>query len=300
MNNHFNTAISQDNLIKLLIGQIMVLAILLSLNGCSHDNGLNASKGIDTLKITYVFNTFADVEIFAWPSDTGDTVYSFSPPEIMDLTFRPLQIPATMTVVPRYYWWDGVFSDTTYLFIGNGSAGDTVVVVDTAFDCVFDTIFIPFSPDSASRYLRETAPYFLNGDSLKQALDTLYSGYELKYFIHAMRLPYDSAHILALHAPGFISMGSDSNNGHNIIGWMDTYTDSFCCIGCSSPPGFPTFPIGYGLPITPIVIAHPDTGSIDSTYAWQLIIVNKYGNGDTLNVSTTVLNYQQHVNCGGL
>jgi len=177
--------------------------------------------------------------------------------------------------------------DTVFQGIG---AADTVLLSDTVstIHVERETIDVASSitVDSIERCLRTRPPKFIETESLIAQLSDPFEGRWRQILINAYHFPEDSAEIQMIGAPPWVAFEWRSDWYMRSDHWMYPV----CVDGDTvSLTWMVTMSDGIGaVAHRPSLVISPDSTHADSITNWKLVVRNKYGLGDTLNVTTKV------------
>jgi len=164
------------------------------------------------------------------------------------------------------------------VFIDHPLVQDTVILHDSLRPFrIFDTLFFPFSPDSAATFLSLNGPKFTNSFEFDSIFLEVFEGFHTIVAIQGKHVENDGTHPFLSDAPAWIeaSFMWPSYNG------FDFYKDSCCTTAFIRSHR-------NGVPQYLSVVASPDSTIPESTFSFQVGLVNDFGGGDTLNIQTTV------------
>jgi len=265
----------------LLFGVLLLVVTFLSC--VNPDELIGPGDGKDTLKIMITDSKADTVRWYALKEvrsngEIFDTLTMVRPQiisldSLIEYAKYPLPILRYYPDRPGY----GVKIDSN--FIDNPLSQDTIILHNTVYpNRIYDTTYIPFTPDSAIRFVEKNGPQMTRVVEMDSAFEVAIHGY---YTIAAIRGEHvfdDGTYAVLLGAPDWIELSSLAtlNNGY------DFYADSCCTVPIV------TFQKDDGFARYPTVLLWPDSTVAESTYFFRVGLVNSYGVGDTLNFKTSV------------
>jgi len=186
--------------------------------------GKSNLKCEDTIQITMTLSggRYVDTTIYTWPFYGNDPLgfnVTFEKPLILDTIPKKLiwGEPVIFPLYPiRYLKSPIIESDTVKININ--LCIDTFKILDTndiTFP-IYDTVYVPLSPNDAKVFLENNGPWFINPDSIIGLLNTLKEGYHEQIIIPAMHYKDDGSFVYLISNPEFIKYFKHDIRCHTI------------------------------------------------------------------------------------
>jgi hypothetical protein len=295
----------QGDIMKRTIAIAALLSTLcaeLLLLSCDQNDpiGPTASLGKDTLYTTVVTTTterYPRPRYLLRSAQTADSLLELTsaPAGAEPIEFGNCTHFYTL-VRPKFPFLIEFNTDSSSRFVDNPASTDTIRMRDTThIDNKTQPDTLIYNLDSLEQLRRTTPPAINNKSAVQSTLDSLTEGYTQYMKIQATHLKDDSTTFALLNNPPWVRLFA-VNNCDDIESAVSNWHFYTRCNGRVKikPYLLGPYELHNGAPrfydhITPYIGVKPDSTAVGSSYAWDLVIANKYGRSDTLHMVSRVL-----------
>ncbi len=270
-----------------LLTTLLAITCLLILARCSAEKPVSLpEKSSDTLYTTFVHHPVQNqpdtlLRIITVNGNESDTVFSDTVPSGLTPTAFGSSCGG---LKPIYVYLKQI--DTISRLVDYPNSEDTIYITDTIYQGKVYSDTTDMVIDISKR-----KPYFFKKDSMVNILGLFTEGALQYVYLSAFHYDGDSATVKLIDNPSWVQLGWMSvNQGYGNC-WFYPICEngvpvlSSCTFWISKSTARSSASSDCDRPYLTIAA---DSTALDSTFNWKIVITNKFGLSDTINVSSTV------------